>query len=47
MSECLEDTCLVKNGSHIYVGDDGVKELVIICDHVYFSRKSEWTRDCV
>ncbi len=33
----------VKNGSNMYLGDDGVKELVIICDHVH---KNEWTQDC-
>ncbi len=32
-----EDMCLVKNWSNMYLGDDGAKELVIICDHVYFS----------
>ncbi len=44
--ECWEDMCLVKNGSNMYLGDDGAKELVIICDHVHFSRKNEWTHDC-
>ncbi len=38
---------LVKNRSNMYLGDDGVKELVIICDHVHFSCKNEWTQDCV
>ncbi len=35
-----------ENGSSMYRGDDGVKELVKICDHVHFSHKNEWTRDC-
>ncbi len=30
-----------------YLGDDGAKELVIICDHVHFSGKNEWTEDCL
>ncbi len=30
----------------MYVGDYGEKELVIICDHVHFSQKNEWTQDC-
>ncbi len=47
VSECSKEMCLVKNGSSMYVGDDGTKELVIICDHVHFSRKSEWTNDCL
>ncbi len=29
VSECLGDTHLVKNGSSMYLGDDGVKESVI------------------
>ncbi len=29
----------------MYFGDDGGKELVIICDHVHFSRENEWTKD--
>ncbi len=37
VSECLEDMCLVKNGSNMYLGDVGAKELIIICDHVNFS----------
>ncbi len=37
--------CLLKNRSHMYLGDNGAKELVIICDHVHFSRKNEWTKD--
>ncbi len=36
----------VKNGSNVYLVDDEVKELVIICDHVHFSHKIEWTQDC-
>ncbi len=46
VSECSEDMCLVKNGSNLYLGDDGAKELVIICDRVHFSHKNEWTQDC-
>ncbi len=38
--------CLVKNGSSVYLDDDGVKELVIICDQVHFSYKNEWIKDC-
>ncbi len=45
-SKCLEDMCLVKNGSNMYLGDDRAKELVMICDHVHFSHKNEWTQDC-
>ncbi len=41
-----EDMCLVENGSNMYLSDDGVKELVIICDHIHFSYKNEWTQDC-
>ncbi len=41
-----EDMCLVKNGSIMYLGDYGVKELVIIPDHIHFSHKNEWTHDC-
>ncbi len=44
VSECLEDVCLVTNESNMYLGDDEAKELVIICDHVHFSHKSEWTQ---
>ncbi len=47
---CLKNDILrcvsVKNGSNVYLGDDGVKELVIICDHVHFFSKNEWTQDC-
>ncbi len=32
VSECSEDISLVKNGSILYLGDDGANELVIICD---------------
>ncbi len=32
--------------SSVYLGDDGAKELVIIYDHLYFSRKNELTQDC-
>ncbi len=46
MSECLKDMCLVKNGSDMYLGDDGAKELVMICDHVHFSHKNGQTQDC-
>ncbi len=28
VSECSEDMCFVKNGSSMYLGDDGAKELV-------------------
>ncbi len=42
----MEDMCLVKNGSNMYFGDNGVKEFVIICDRVHFSHKNEWTQDC-
>ncbi len=30
----------------MYLGDDEVKELVLICDHVHFSCKNEWTKNC-
>ncbi len=40
MSECSEDLCLVKNGSNMYFGDEWTKELITVCDHVHFSRKS-------
>ncbi len=46
VSECSEDMCLVKNESNMYLGEDGARELVIICDHVHFSCKNEWTQDC-
>ncbi len=36
----------VKNGSNMYLGDNGVKELVRICDHVHFSYNNEWTQEC-
>ncbi len=36
----------VKSGSNKYLGDDGAKELVIIYDHVHFSCKNKWTKDC-
>ncbi len=38
--------CLVKNGSNMYLGHDEAKELVIICDHIHFFPKNEWTQDC-
>ncbi len=38
--------CLVKNGSSVCLGDDGLKELIIICDCGYFFHKNEWTEDC-
>ncbi len=44
MTECLEDMCRVKMAP-ICIFDDGAKELVIICDHVHFYHKSEWTQD--
>ncbi len=31
----------------MYLGDDGMKELVIICDHIHFSHKNEWTASCL
>ncbi len=43
----MEDMCLVKNGSSVYLSHDGAKELVIICEHVHFSHKNKWTYDCV
>ncbi len=46
VSSCSEDICLVKNGSNTYLGDDGSQELVIICDHILFSRKNKWPLDC-
>ncbi len=46
VSECSEDMCLVKSRSNLYLGGDGTKELVKICDHVHFSHKNEWTQDC-
>ncbi len=44
VSECSEDMCLEKNGSNMYFGDDGAKELVIICDRVHFSCKNDGLR---
>ncbi len=44
--ECSEDMCLAKDESNMYLGDDGAKELVIICDQVHFSHKNEWTQGC-
>ncbi len=41
VSECSEHMCLVKNGSNMYLSDDGVKELVIIYDYVHFFCKNE------
>ncbi len=46
VSECSEDMCLVKNGSSLYLGGDVEKELIIICDHLHFFCKTEWTQDC-
>ncbi len=46
VSECCEDMCLLKYGSNMYLGDSGVKELVIICDHTQFSHKNEQNEDC-
>ncbi len=37
--------CLVKNGSNVYLEDNGAKEFVKICDHVYFSHKNEQSQD--
>ncbi len=31
----------------MYLDDDRVKDLVIICDHVHFSHKNERTKDCL
>ncbi len=45
VSECSQDMCLVKNGSIMYLGDDGVKELIINCDHIHFSGKNELNQD--
>ncbi len=45
VSECSEDMCLLRNKCNLYLGDDRVKESVIICDHVHFSCKDEWTQD--
>ncbi len=36
----------VKNGSNMYLGDDGAKELVIISDHIHFFHINEWTQGC-
>ncbi len=36
----------VKNGSSMYLGDDGAKELVLICNHVHFFHKNELTYNC-
>ncbi len=33
----------LKNGSNLYLGDDRVKELVIICNHVHFPHKNKGT----
>ncbi len=46
VSECSEDMCLVKNGSNMYLGDDGAKESVIICEGIYLSRKNNRTQAC-
>ncbi len=40
VSECSEDMCLVKNGSNMYLGNDGEKKLVIICDQT----KRNWCK---
>ncbi len=32
----------MKNWSNLYLGDEWVKELVVICDHVHFSYNNEW-----
>ncbi len=37
---------LVKNESSMYLGDDGAKELVIICDHVHYTCKNERAQEC-
>ncbi len=36
---CVSEKC------HMYLGDDGAKELVLMCDHVDFSHKNKWTED--
>ncbi len=46
VSEVFRRYVSVKNASSMYLGDDGVKELVLICDHIHFSHKNEWTQDC-
>ncbi len=45
VSECLEDMCPGKNGSNMYLGDDGAKEFVVVCDYLHFSHKNKWTED--
>ncbi len=35
----------MKNGSNMYLGDNGGTELAIICDHIHFSHKNEWNQD--
>ncbi len=47
VSDCSEDTCLVKNGSNMCLGDDGAKELILIYDHIHLSHKNKWTKNCV
>ncbi len=46
MSELSGEISLVKNGSNMYFGDNRLKRLVIICDHVYFFHKNEKTQGC-
>ncbi len=44
LSECSGNSCLLKNGSSMFLDDNGAKELLIICDHVHFSHKNELTK---
>ncbi len=46
LNQNVQKICLVKNDSSMYPGDNGAKELVVICDHVYFFHKNEWTQNC-
>ncbi len=39
LHQIVQNLCFVKNGSNMYLGDNGAKELVIIYDHVHLSRK--------
>ncbi len=51
---CVSEKChfcirilvrFVHSEKWVYLGDDGAKVLVVICDYVYFSI-SEWIEDC-
>ncbi len=46
VSECSEGMCLEKNVFKMYLADDGAKDSVIFCDHVHFSHRNEWTKNC-